>query len=64
MRVAVDHDRCQGHGQCFRVAPDLFDLDEQTGLSHVLADPVPPDRQAAAQTAKISCPERAISIQP
>lgn len=33
MRVEVDLDKCQDHGQCVYAAPDLFALDEQGRLS-------------------------------
>ena len=28
MRVRVDRDRCQGHGRCYSLAPELFEPDE------------------------------------
>ena len=28
-RVAVDADRCVGHGRCYTLAPEVFDSDER-----------------------------------
>jgi ferredoxin len=28
MRITVDRNACEGHGQCAAVAPDLFQLDD------------------------------------
>ena len=36
-RVAVDSDRCTGHGRCYTLAPDVFDADE-VGHCLVLVD--------------------------
>jgi ferredoxin len=33
MRVEVDLDKCQDHGQCVFAAPEVFSLDEQGRLS-------------------------------
>ena len=28
MRIAADRDRCEGHGVCADVAPEVYDLDD------------------------------------
>jgi ferredoxin len=32
MRITVNRNACEGHGQCAAVAPDLFDLDDRAEL--------------------------------
>ncbi len=62
MRVHIDAQRCQGHGRCYDLAPDLFGEDEE-GYGTVLADgDVPPDQEHAARRAVTNCPERAIEL--
>lgn len=59
-RIALDTDRCQGHGQCVMAAADLFSFDEQ-GFSVLGRPDVPPELEVKAQSAIDRCPERAIS---
>ncbi len=28
MKISIDHANCQGHAMCHKLAPDLFELDE------------------------------------
>ena len=63
MRVTIDHERCQGHGRCFAIAPDLFESDE-LGNGLVVGDgTVPADRAAPAALAVANCPEGAVAIE-
>lgn len=61
MRAAVDHELCEGHGRCYAVAPDLFDVDDD-GYSLVDEMTVPPSREHDAREAAGACPRRAISL--
>lgn len=62
MRVQIDPERCQGHGRCYSLAPDLFGEDDE-GYGTVLGDgTVPPDREHAAGMAEANCPESAVSV--
>ncbi|MCC5579480.1 ferredoxin [Microtetraspora sp. AC03309] len=62
MRVQIDPERCQGHGRCYDLAPDLFTEDEE-GYGQVLADGVvPPDQEHDARRAVSNCPERAMTL--
>ena len=62
MRVSIDTEKCQGHGRCFALAPDLFDLDD-FGVSSVIGDgTVPPDRERVVRLVVANCPEFAIEI--
>ena len=62
MKVWVDADKCQGHARCEAMAPELFAVDPDTHLSHVVVDQVPPSLETFARNAVASCPERAISV--
>jgi ferredoxin len=65
MRVRIDSDRCQGHGRCYELAPDLFGEDEQgySTLTELTAGGVvPPGREEAAELACANCPESAIAL--
>lgn len=62
MRVQIDSDRCQGHGRCYDLAPDLFGEDED-GYGTVLGEGrVPPDREDDASLAAANCPEVAVVV--
>jgi ferredoxin len=60
MRVAVDEDRCAGHGMCLTLCPEVFDMTDDGGA---VAEPseVPAELETAAREAIQNCPERAIS---
>jgi ferredoxin len=65
VKVRIDSDRCQGHGRCYDLAPDLFgeDADGYSTLTELTAGGrVPPHREDAARLACANCPESAISI--
>jgi ferredoxin len=62
LRVQIDSSRCQGHGRCYDLAPDLFGEDEE-GYGQVLGDgTVKPDQEQTARLAKLNCPEHAIDL--
>jgi ferredoxin len=60
MKVAVDEDRCRGHGVCVSLCPEVFRLTED-GYSEVYVPEVPAGSEDAARDAIESCPEQAIS---
>ncbi|MFA1546870.1 ferredoxin [Actinomadura chokoriensis] len=62
MKVKIDSARCQGHGRCYDLAPDLFGEDDE-GYGTVLGDGVVPEgRERDARLAVQNCPERAIDV--
>ena len=63
MRVQIDPGRCQGHGRCYDLAPDLFGADED-GYGTVLGDGrVPTGAEDHARLAEANCPEDAIAVE-
>lgn len=60
MKVTVDLDVCDGHGQCEFAAPDVFQLDEAGDLIY---ESSPDDSQrAAVEMASRLCPVQAIEF--
>ncbi|WP_159701498.1 ferredoxin [Arthrobacter sp. 18067] len=61
MTLMIDYDRCQGHGRCSLISPQLFDLTPDDGLGVVLIpEPGSQFAQIVAQAVG-NCPEQAIS---
>ena len=61
MKVAVDHDRCQGHARCWGLCPEVFSLDDE-GHAVVERADVPPGLEDRVRGAADNCPERAIGV--
>lgn len=61
MRVRVDADACQGHGQCVIICPKIFVADEQ-GFATTPDEVVEAQDEPAVARAEASCPERAIHL--
>jgi ferredoxin len=60
MHITIDDDKCQGHGRCYAMAPDVFDADEEGRGVVIDADP-PESLAAQVQVGIANCPESAIS---
>ena len=62
VKLQIDSERCQGHGRCYDLAPDLFGDDDE-GFGKVLGEGVvPPGQDREARLAVANCPERAIDL--
>lgn len=61
MTVAVDQELCIAAGRCVAVAPEVFDVDED-GFVVLLQERPATDQLAAAHTAALVCPARAITL--
>jgi ferredoxin len=63
VRVRVDEDRCEGHGRCYALAPELF-VPDDIGNSHEVGDgTVAVAMEHKARLAVANCPEHAITIE-
>lgn len=62
MKIRLDAERCQGHGRCYMLAPDLFDADD-LGHCVLLVEEVPEGSEADARNGADNCPEQALSIE-
>jgi ferredoxin len=64
VKIRLDNQKCQGHGRCYALSPDVFDSDDLGQAILLLADGnVPPELEAAARLAADNCPEYAITIE-
>ncbi|WP_030930867.1 ferredoxin [Streptomyces sp. NRRL S-646] len=61
MKVVVDMNKCQDHGQCVFAAPDVFQLDGNGRLGYV-SDPDDALRDEVEEAADV-CPLQAIRIE-
>jgi ferredoxin len=59
--LAVDWTRCQGHGLCAHLVPELIQLD-RSGYPEFLDMPVPPWLAGAADQAVAKCPSLALRL--
>lgn len=63
MKVHVDDEKCQGHGRCYALAPEVFDADD-LGNGHEIGDgTVMPGQERQARLAVANCPEIAITVE-
>lgn len=61
MRVVIDPEKCQGHGQCEFAAPEVFTVLEDGTVDYV---EFPPDSERAnVETAVRRCPVQAITLE-
>ncbi len=61
LRVTVDLDVCQDHGQCVFAAPEVFELDDDGRLVVLLTEPDEALRGQVEDAADV-CPVQAISL--
>lgn len=62
MKVWADIARCEGHGQCAAVAPEIFELDDDA-VVRIVADDVPASAREQARAAVEACPVAAFGMQ-
>ncbi|AXG82608.1 ferredoxin [Streptomyces paludis] len=61
MRVSVNSNNCEGHGQCNAVAPEVYGLDDE-GYGVVPNPDVSADLESQATAGALACPARAIAL--
>lgn len=61
--IRVDSNKCQGHGRCCALAPELFTLDEFGNAHEALNGCVPPELVEKAYIARANCPEEAVIVE-
>jgi len=61
VEVSVDPDLCIGSGDCVRIAPAAFVLDDDEGVSHPTASAGETDLAVLLEAAR-SCPTQAIAV--
>jgi ferredoxin len=60
VRIQVDREVCDLHGQCVFTAPELFRFDDDEELDYTTE--VPAELEDKARTAATVCPTGAISL--
>ena len=64
MRIVVDVERCQGHGRCYDLAPEVFGDDDEGHVTVLVPDGhVAAGDEVQAALAVRNCPERALSLE-
>lgn len=59
--IELDRDRCEGHGTCEQIAPDVYRLNDDGELD-ILADPLPEGLTKAAEAGARVCPVAALRV--
>lgn len=66
MKVSIDQQRCQGHGRCYLLSPDLFEPEDDYGHAMVILAGAATDDSAVEEqleNAARSCPESAVVVE-
>lgn len=63
MQLHLDNAKCQGHGRCYALAPELFDSDDEGYAVLKVTGDVPSELEDAAMLAADNCPEFAIELE-
>jgi ferredoxin len=63
VKVRIDSERCQGHGRCYSLSPELFDSDDYGDAVALVEGELPTELESAAQRAAANCPEHAVIIE-
>lgn len=61
IRIEIDKKRCEGHGLCEQVAPEVFQLDDD-GIAEVSVDSIPMELRAKASAGARVCPVAALRL--
>ena len=62
LKVVVDWDLCQDHGQCAFAAPEVFEIGAD-GRMHVLVEEPDESLRSKVEDAADVCPVQAITLQ-
>ncbi|MHB8680635.1 MAG: ferredoxin [Acidimicrobiales bacterium] len=62
MKIRLDAERCQGHGRCYTLAPDLFEADD-LGHCVLVAEEIPAGMETDARNGAENCPEQALILE-
>lgn len=62
MRVIVEVGRCQGHGRCYDLAPDVFEPDERGHVDIAVPGELPALLEPEACVGVRNCPESALRL--
>ncbi|MDQ0681251.1 MULTISPECIES: ferredoxin [Streptomyces] len=60
--IRVDAEVCQGFSLCHAMAPEVYEIDEDTGFNGMGEFEVPERLRGPAARGAAACPERAIKL--
>ena len=63
MKIHIDNDRCEAHGDCVVAAPEFFDLGEDDDWVTVINESPSESARTALELAARICPVAAIRIE-
>lgn len=63
LKVLIDLTACQGYACCMMEAPELFNLDDDSGKAVLLTGDPPEHQRSRALDAARACPARAITVE-
>ena len=63
MKVVLDADLCDSHGDCVVAAPEIFDLGDDDEAAKLLISTPGAELQDKAREAADACPVQAITIE-
>jgi ferredoxin len=70
MKIEVDRARCEGHGSCTAVAPEVYDLDDDAvvvvrvrgAIEGASAGEIPAELASDAEAGALACPVAALRV--
>jgi ferredoxin len=63
MKVVVDELRCDAHGVCVSVCPEVFDLNDDDDVVRLIDEYPDPSLRESIEKAVQQCPKAAIAIE-
>ena len=63
MKVLVDYELCEGHGECVVAAPDVFDMNEDGDKVVLLQESPHEELRPQVKDAVMMCPIAALQIE-
>lgn len=62
MHIDIDLPKCEGHGLCEQVAPQVFGLDDEGYVYLKVEQPIPAELEEAAAAGARVCPVAALRV--
>lgn len=63
LKITVDLDGCKGYACCMMEAPNLFDIDDESGKAILLVENPTEAQRDEAERAVRSCPANVIALE-
>lgn len=63
MKILVDYELCEGHGECVIAAPEVFDIDDSGEKVVLLQEEPSEDLRSKVNDAVMMCPIAALQVE-